>query len=222
MKRNPSYKGKWHAPLIDNPDYKGIWKPQQIPNPDYFELEKPDFEPIAAIGIEIWTMQDGVLFDNILIAGDEKVAESYRLTTWKPKFDLEKEKQKTEEAAAGHSDGLSGLQKKVFDLLYKIVDIPFLDAYKPKIIDLIEKGEKQPNITIGVIASIVVVILTVFFRILFGGKKTAASVSETHGAAPVETSTNQEESSGEKAEDEHEKEDAAAVPPRRRSTRREN
>jgi len=39
--------------------------------------------------------------------------------------------------------------------------------------DLIEKGEKQPNITICVIASIVVVILTVFFRILFGGKKTA-------------------------------------------------
>jgi hypothetical protein len=37
--------------------------------------------------------------------------------------------------------------------------------------DLIEKGEKQPNITIGVIVSIVVVILTVFFRILFGGKK---------------------------------------------------
>ncbi|GLT72173.1 hypothetical protein SLA2020_441280 [Shorea laevis] len=214
--------GEWEPPKLIIRNYKGVWKPQQIPNPDYFELEKPDFEPIAAIGIEIWTMQDGVLFDNILIAGDEKVAESYRLTTWKPKFDIEKEKQKTEEAAAGLSDGLSGLQKKVFDLLYKIVDIPFLDAYKPKIIDLIEKGEKQPNITIGVIASIVVVILTIFFRILFGGKKTAASVSETHGAAPAETSTNQEESSGEKEEDEHEKEDAAAVPPRRRSTRREN
>lgn len=37
--------------------------------------------------------------------------------------------------------------------------------------DLIEKGEKQPNITIGIIVSIVVVLLTVVFKILFGGKK---------------------------------------------------
>jgi calnexin len=102
MKRNPAYKGKWHAPLIDNPNYKGIWKPQEIPNSAYFELEKPDFEPIAAIGIEIWSMQDGILFDNILIASDEKVADTYRETTWKPKFEVEKEKLKAEEATAGH------------------------------------------------------------------------------------------------------------------------
>lgn len=110
MKSNPAYKGKWHAPLIDNPKYRGIWKPQQIPNPNYFELDTPDFEPIAAIGIEIWTMQDGILFDNFLIAGDEKVAESYRVTAWKPKFEVEKEKQKAEEATAGASDGLKGFQ----------------------------------------------------------------------------------------------------------------
>ncbi|KAK4597401.1 hypothetical protein RGQ29_015083 [Quercus rubra] len=219
-KRNPAYKGKWHAPLIDNPNYKGIWKPQEIPNPDYFELEKPDFEPIAAIGIEIWTMQDGILFDNILIAGDEKVAESYRLTTWKPKFEAEKEKQKAEEAAAGQSDGLSGFKKKVFDLLYKIVDIPFLEAYKPKIIDLIEKGEQQPDITIGVIVSVVLIILTVFLRLLFGGKKAAVN-TETNRVPPAEPSDNQGTSVENEDEDEKE-EDAAAAPPRRRSTRREN
>ena len=37
--------------------------------------------------------------------------------------------------------------------------------------DLIEKGEKQPNITIGILVSVVIVILTVLFRIVFGGKK---------------------------------------------------
>ncbi|GMY26693.1 calnexin homolog 1-like [Fagus crenata] len=222
MKSNPAYKGKWHAPLIDNPNYKGIWKPQDIPNPDYFELEKPDFEPIAAIGIEIWTMQDGILFDNILIAGDEKVAESYRLTTWKPKFEAEKEKEQAAEAAAGQSDGLSDFQKKVFDLLYKIVDIPLLDAYKPKIIDIIEMGEKQPNITIGVIVSVAIVILTVFFRLLFGGKKPAVNVSETNTAAPAETSNNQGSNVENEDEDEKEDDDAAAPPPRRRPNRREN
>ncbi|XP_028062802.1 calnexin homolog [Camellia sinensis] len=235
MKRNPAYKGKWHAPLIDNPNYKGIWKPQEIPNPDYFELDKPDFEPIAAIGIEIWTMQDGILFDNILIAGDEKVAESIRLTAWKPKFEVEKEKQKSEEASAGLSEGLKGFQKTVFDVLYKIADIPFLSGHKVKILDVIEKAEQQPNITIGVIVSIVIVIVTVLFKILFGGKKPAkvsAAGTSTSSTGAAETS-NKEGSSEEKEEEEEEeekqemeekqndKEDANA-PPRRRNTRREN
>ncbi|PON57007.1 Calreticulin/calnexin [Parasponia andersonii] len=221
LKKNPAYKGKWHAPLIDNPNYKGIWKPQDIPNPDFFEIEKPDFEPIAAIGIEIWTMQDGILFDNILITGDEKVAESYRQSAWKPKFEVEKEKQKAEEAAAGLSDGLSDFQKKIFDILYKIADLPFLSSYHPKIIDLIEKGEKQPNFTIGILVSILVVILTVLFRILFGGKKQpVVSNSETSIGAP-ESSNSQV--SGKEKEDEDEKGvDADAAPPRRRPTRRED
>ncbi|KAL6350290.1 hypothetical protein AAG906_004238 [Vitis piasezkii] len=219
MKRNPAYKGKWHAPLIDNPDYKGIWKPQQIPNPDYFELDRPDFEPITAIGIEIWTMQDGVLFDNILIANDEKVAEAYRDTTWKLKFEIEKEKQKAEEAASGLSDGLSGLQKAVFDILYKIGGLPFLSAYKVQIFDLIEKGEKQPNLTIGILVSIVVVILSVFFKILFGGKKPAVNVTETKNEVAAETSDNQGSSAEKEDENENENEDAAAAAPRRRTRR---
>lgn len=37
--------------------------------------------------------------------------------------------------------------------------------------DLIEKAEKQPNLTIGIIVAIVVVVLTVLFRLVFGGKK---------------------------------------------------
>uniref|UniRef100_A0A2P2M1E1 Calnexin homolog n=1 Tax=Rhizophora mucronata TaxID=61149 RepID=A0A2P2M1E1_RHIMU len=109
-KRNPAYKGKWHAPLIDNPNYKGIWKPQEIPNPNYFELHRPDFEPIAAVGIEIWTMQDGIVFDNILIAKNEKLAGSIRDAKWKPKFDIEKEKQKAEEAASSSDTAIAGIQ----------------------------------------------------------------------------------------------------------------
>ncbi|XP_072976015.1 calnexin homolog [Typha angustifolia] len=222
MKRNPAYKGKWHAPLIDNPNYKGIWKPQEIPNPDYFELDKPDFEPIAAVGIEIWTMQDGILFDNILISDDEKVAGSYRDNAWKPKYEVEKEKQKADDEAAGLSDGLSGFQKKVFDVLYKLADIPFLAAYKIKIIDVIEKGEKQPNLTIGVLVSVVVVLLTLIFRILFGGRKPAApaktTTTESKTATTAETDvpgTSAGKEEDEKEEDE--KEDASA--PRRRSRR---
>nr|GEW32668.1 calnexin homolog [Tanacetum cinerariifolium] len=122
MKRNPDYKGKWYVPLIDNPDYKGIWKPKEIPNPDYYELDKPDFELIAGVGIEIWTMQDGILFDNVLIAGDEKVAATIRDKTWKPKFLVEIEKQEEDEKETS-IEGQKGIQKVVFDVFYKIAEI---------------------------------------------------------------------------------------------------
>ncbi|PKA55285.1 Calnexin like 1 [Apostasia shenzhenica] len=225
-KRNPAYKGKWHAPLIDNPNYKGIWKPQEIPNPNHFELDKPDYEPIAAIGIEIWTMQDGILFDNILIVDDEKVAKSYRERTWKTKFDIEKEKQKAEEEASKLPDGLSGFQKKVFDVLYKIADFPFLEAYKIKIIDVIEKGEKQANLTIGILVSILVVIVTIIFRLLFGGKNHAAAapqkpVTERERASAEENEDKPESSVEKEEEEEEEKEKEDAGAPRPRRSRRE-
>ncbi|KAM7483532.1 hypothetical protein LguiB_008115 [Lonicera macranthoides] len=220
MKANPAYKGKWQAPLIDNPNYKGIWKPRDIPNPNYFELERPNFEPIAAIGIEIWTMQDGILFDNILIASDEKVAELQREIKWKPKIEAEKEKQAAEEEAASLSDGLKGFQKKVFDILYKIADIPFLSEHKHKITDLLEKAEQQANLTIGVLVSIVVIILTVLFKLIFGGKKPAKVSAETKNTDIAETSNAQVSSSEEK--EEQNEDDAAAAPPRRRTTRRDD
>lgn len=220
MKRNPAYKGKWHAPLIDNPNYKGIWKPRDIPNPDYFELDKPNFEPIAAIGIEIWTMQDGILFDNILIASDEKVAESYRKTAWKPKFDVEKEKQKAEETA--ESGGLKRYQKVVFDLLYKVADVPFLGEHKAKVLDLLEKAEAQPNLTVSVVISVVVVFFSILLKLIFGGKKQpqpkpARASAETEKTDAAETSTSNSQATEEKEE---QSEDAAAAP--RRRTRRDN
>ncbi|CAA7396012.1 unnamed protein product [Spirodela intermedia] len=211
MKTNPAYKGKWQAPLIDNPNYKGTWKAQEIPNPSYFEIEKPDFEPIAAIGIEIWTMQDGILFDNILISDNEKVAESYRETVWKPKYQVEKEKEKAEEKAPGLPGSLSGIQKKVFDVLYKVAGIPFLEPYRPKIIDVIEKAEQQPNVTIGVLVSIGVVIITVIFKILFGGKKKPA----TPAPAAAETTKPAESLNGSGGEEEDEQDASATARPRR-------
>ncbi|KAG6011345.1 hypothetical protein E4U43_008371 [Claviceps pusilla] len=85
MKNNPDYKGKWSAPLIDNPAYKGPWAPRKIKNPAYFEDKHPsNFEPMGAIGFEIWTMQNDILFDNIYIGhsiedADKLAAESFKL-----------------------------------------------------------------------------------------------------------------------------------------------
>ncbi|KAJ0548210.1 putative calreticulin/calnexin, concanavalin A-like lectin/glucanase domain superfamily [Helianthus annuus] len=218
LKRNPAYKGKWHAPLIDNPAYKGIWKPREIPNPDYFELEKPNFEPIAAIGIEIWTMQDGILFDSILIASDGKTAAEIRDTTWKPKFKVEEEKQKAEEKSAG-LDGLKGIQKAVFDVLYKIADLPFLGDHKVKVLELIEKAETQPNFTIGVIVSIIVVIFSILLKLLFGGKKAAPKVNVVPEKKEEGEASNTAEGEGEGEGEEEKTEGEVAAAPRRRTRR---
>ncbi|XP_055635986.1 calnexin-like isoform X2 [Toxorhynchites rutilus septentrionalis] len=85
MISNPNYKGKWRSPLIDNPNYQGKWAPRKIPNPDFFEDANPfKMTPIAAIGIELWSMSSDILFDNLIITDDEAVARDWAAQT----FDL--------------------------------------------------------------------------------------------------------------------------------------
>lgn len=110
MKKNPEYKGKWNAPLIDNPAYKGPWAPRKIKNPDYFEDKTPaNFEPIGAIGFEIWTMQKDILFDNIYIGHSIEDAEQLAAESFKVKQPIEKaieeaEKPKFEDKPKSPSD----------------------------------------------------------------------------------------------------------------------
>ncbi|XP_068702303.1 calnexin-like [Montipora foliosa] len=80
---NPAYKGKWSAPLIDNPNYKGIWKPRKIANPDYFEDKEPfKMTPIAAVGLELWSMTSEILFDNFIVTNDKYVADKFAADSW--------------------------------------------------------------------------------------------------------------------------------------------
>ncbi|MCJ1374782.1 hypothetical protein MMC20_006014 [Loxospora ochrophaea] len=89
-KKNPDYKGKWSAPYIDNPAYKGVWAPRKIANPDYFEDKTPaNFEPMGAIGFEIWTMQNNILFDNIYIGHSIEDAEKLKAETYDIKHPIE-------------------------------------------------------------------------------------------------------------------------------------
>ncbi|EZF33950.1 hypothetical protein H101_02494 [Trichophyton interdigitale H6] len=97
MIRNPAYKGKWSAPLIDNPAYKGVWAPRKIPNPNYFEDKTPsNFEPMGAIGFEIWTMQNDILFDNIYIGHSIEDAEKFKAET----YDIKRPIEEAEEQAS--------------------------------------------------------------------------------------------------------------------------
>ena len=98
-KPNPAYKGKWYPPLIDNPAYKGPWAPKKIPNPDYFEDKDPGkLNKIMGIGIELWTMQNNIMFDNIYVG--HSLAGAFRLAdeTWVKKRAVEDVKDKEEKA----------------------------------------------------------------------------------------------------------------------------
>lgn len=83
---NPKYKGVWKPPMIDNPDYKGQWAPKRIPNPNFFEDNNPyKMTPIDAVGLELWSMTDGIVFDNFIIADNFTVVEDFTTITWEMK-----------------------------------------------------------------------------------------------------------------------------------------
>ncbi|CAH8867910.1 unnamed protein product [Trichobilharzia szidati] len=89
-KNNPDYKGEWSPRRIANPKYKGEWKPAQIDNPEY----KPDPElyiqdDIGYVGFDLWQVDSGSIFDNILITDSEELAKQEGEQHWRKRFDAE-------------------------------------------------------------------------------------------------------------------------------------
>ncbi|KAL5167193.1 Calreticulin-3 [Glycine soja] len=72
---NPAYKGPWKRKKIKNPNYKGKWKTPWIDNPEF--EDDPDLyvlKPIKYVGIEVWQVKGGSVFDNVLICDDPDYA----------------------------------------------------------------------------------------------------------------------------------------------------
>jgi calreticulin len=81
--KNPEYKGEWKAREIDNPNYKGEWVHPKIPNPEY----SPDanlykYASFGGVGIDIWQVKAGTIFDNIFIGDDLEAARAFAQETW--------------------------------------------------------------------------------------------------------------------------------------------
>uniref|UniRef100_A0A667YPY6 Calreticulin n=2 Tax=Myripristis murdjan TaxID=586833 RepID=A0A667YPY6_9TELE len=89
--------GEWEPPMIPNPEYKGEWKPKQIDNPNFKgpwvhpEIDNPEYSPdttiykfdnIGVIGLDLWQVKSGTIFDNFLITDDVKEAEDFAKETW--------------------------------------------------------------------------------------------------------------------------------------------
>jgi len=77
--------GEWEAPMVNNPDYRGDWSPKQIDNPDYKgpwvhpEIDNPEYKPdstlysfkdISVLGLDLWQVKAGSVFDNFVISDD--------------------------------------------------------------------------------------------------------------------------------------------------------
>jgi len=88
---NPDYQGEWHAKKIDNPDYKGVWVHPEIDNPEY--AEDPNlyaYDSFGAIGLDLWQVKAGSIFDNIFIGDNVEEAEAFLAETWGKTHEAEK------------------------------------------------------------------------------------------------------------------------------------
>ncbi|XP_052249549.1 calnexin-like isoform X1 [Dreissena polymorpha] len=100
---NPLYKGKWRPAMIDNPNYQGEWKPQRIANPNYFEdLEPYKMSSIGALGLELWSMTDEIVFDNFIITDDREEHSVWVQQTWE-------RKRAAEQATTGNGAFVQGI-----------------------------------------------------------------------------------------------------------------
>ncbi len=103
---NPEYKGEWKAKMIPNPAYKGEWKAKQIPNPDYKDEPELYARTIANIGLDLWQVKSGTIFDDFVVSDDLAECEA-RSAHWKTLFEAEKvakEKKDAEEAAKAQKE----------------------------------------------------------------------------------------------------------------------
>jgi len=100
--KNPDYKGKWKAPLIPNPKYKGPWEARKIPNPNHYVISDPysQIEPMSALGIELWTMSNKIMFDNLIITTNKDDVVPFT-KAWEEKKTLE------DKLIAEHAEGFN-------------------------------------------------------------------------------------------------------------------
>ncbi|XP_042502023.1 calreticulin-3 isoform X2 [Macadamia integrifolia] len=76
--KNPNYKGKWRIPWIDNPEFED--------DPDLYVMK-----PIKYVGIDVWQVKAGSVFDNILICDDPEYAKQVVEDIWAKNREAEKE-----------------------------------------------------------------------------------------------------------------------------------
>jgi len=101
---NPAYKGVWRPKMIENPAYKGPWVHPQIPNPEYkADPTLYEYKSFGAVGLEIWQVKSGTVFDNILVTDSIDEANALR-KSYADRAEKEKKLSEAENKAASDSE----------------------------------------------------------------------------------------------------------------------
>lgn len=81
--QNIEYKGKWKPRKVENPNFKGIWVHPKTVNPEYTpDVNLYKYDNIGVLGLDLWQVESGTIFDNFLVTNDAKYAEEYANQTW--------------------------------------------------------------------------------------------------------------------------------------------
>merc|ERR1712106_1201324 len=94
---NPEFKGEFMAKKIENPAYKGEWSPKQVANKDFVKGEQLAAFDASYIGYELWIVNNGTIFDNILVTDDIAYAKAKGEKLVKEAWDKENKPAEEEE-----------------------------------------------------------------------------------------------------------------------------
>lgn len=112
---NPEFKGEWKPKQIDNPNYKGVWVHPEIDNPEYQADDEIYLQKeLCHIGLDLWQVKSGTIFDNILITDDADFAREMADETWGA-TSAEEKKAKDEYDAAEKAKEEAAAQKEKDD-----------------------------------------------------------------------------------------------------------
>merc|ERR1711966_126875 len=108
--------GVWKAKRIKNPAYKGVWEAKLIDNPEYVEdASIGKYAKFGTVGIDVWQVKSGTIFDNILITDDVEYAKAHGEKTWKAQKDGEKAMKEKADEEKRKADAAAAEEKKKAD-----------------------------------------------------------------------------------------------------------
>jgi len=169
--------------MIDNPDYKGEWAPRKVSNPNFFEDNDPvqNLEKIGGVGIELWTMTEDILFDNLYIGHSLEDAQKLAEQTFEVKKKIEEDVKKADQEAEAEEEGdvettfkddpIGFVRGKVFE---------FVEVAK---IDPVFAARAMPEVA-GGLGLVALFFIGALFSLLFGGSSPKPSAPSKKTDAP--------------------------------------
>ena len=169
-----------------------------IPNPDFYEDPTPlkSMAPIGFVGLELWTMDDNIFFDSILVTQDADLAEAYR-QKWSVRNAIEKEEEEedSKKAKAEREEAKKG--ESTF-FLRSLLEHPALSSIAPHVEPAVQFLENQRE-SFWVFVSIVCALLfmTLVRKCFRGGRRGKKDAAAERKKTDVSEPDDKPKSSGE-------------------------